>query len=232
MQEETFDYWRADSNRDGTANNLYLRLRTSRKKVWVVRWLKDGALTNRRFGEWPAMLLKTAWRHSENLLAGAGGKDSLKTVADDFYKWRIAPRYRRPKQVRQYLDRIDAALISRPIHERQRIELTRFLAKYSEERAPIAANRMLSILKQVFHFALKRGDISETPIAIVTRDNDWRAEVARAHVLTDHELRRIWNAESQSQPLLRFLLRTAQRIREAQRATRQQINGDRWTIPR
>ncbi len=56
-------------------------------------------------------------------------------------------------------------------------------------------------------------------------------ETARERVLTDDEIRRLWHAESQHAPLLRFLLLTGQRIGEAQRATWAHVRGDRWHIP-
>ena len=36
LRPRVADYWRADSNADGTSNNLYLRVRKSGSKVWHV----------------------------------------------------------------------------------------------------------------------------------------------------------------------------------------------------
>lgn len=97
-------------------------------------------------------------------------------------------------------------------------------------RSP-GANRLLSILKTALRFARDAGYIEASPIDGLSADLVGGREQARDRVLTDAEIQRLWHAQSQHLPLLRFLLLTGQRIGEAQRATWTHIEGDRWIIP-
>lgn len=226
------DYWKADSDGTGKANNLYLRVRSSGAKTWHVRRLKDGVLLNKRIGKWPEMSLKAARQMTLSVLTGTVTDDSsLKAVADEFYSHRIATRYKRPKHVRQYLDRISPTLLAKPIHEIDRLSVSRFLQAYAKERGPVGANRLLAIMQQLFKYAHKTGYVPDNVIAPLSRNEVGGAETARARVLTDDELRQLWRDESDHVPLVRFLLLTAQRIGEAQSATWPHIRGDRWIIP-
>jgi hypothetical protein len=84
LKPRASNYWRADSNADGAAHNLYLRVRASGSKVCHVRRMKDGALLNRRLGEWPGTMWKAAQQMASNVLPGAiEGDASLKSVADE-----------------------------------------------------------------------------------------------------------------------------------------------------
>jgi integrase len=232
LKPTTRDYWRADSESDGTVNNLYLRVRVNGAKVWHVRRMKDGSLLNRRLGSWPAMSLKSARQTARNVLSGAiEGDASLKSVADEWYSRRIEHDYKRPKQIRQYLDRISPALLVQPIHTIERLTVARFLQRYAEDRGPVGANRLLAILKQLFGYAAKVGYLPENILAPLTRDEVGGQEPARARVLTDDEIRTLWTAKSGNVPLLKFLLLTAQRIGEAQLAEWKDIDGDVWRIP-
>jgi len=232
LRPRTSDYWRADSNADGTANNLYLRIRASGSKVWHVRRLKDGAFLNVRIGKYPDLGLKEARTRAQDVIEGAvDGETSLKSVCDEWFRQRIEKRYKRPKQIRQYIDRIPAGLLTRPIHDLERIELSRALQNYAKSRGPVGANRLLAILKQVFAYAHKVGYVPDNVLAPLTRDEVGGAELARERVLTDEEIHKLWHADAAHVPLMRFLLLTAQRIGEAQLAEWSAIEGARWNIP-
>ena len=232
LRPRASDYWRADSNADGTPNNLYLRVRASGSKIWHVRRLKDGVLLNVKVGQYPDLGLKEARARAQDVIEGAvDGEATLKAVSAEWYGKRIEGRYKRPKQIRQYLDRIPAALLVRPIHDVERIAVARMLQQYARDRGPVAANRLLAILKQVFAYAHKVGYVPENVLAPLTRDEVGGAEPARERVLTDEEIRKLWHADAAHVPLLRFLLLTAQRIGEAQLAEWSHVEGARWNIP-
>ena len=232
LRPRASDYWRADSNADGTTNNLYLRVRASGSKVWHVRRRKDGVLLNVRIGKWPDTGLKEARTKARDVIEGAvDGDTTLKAVGDEWFRQRIEKRYRRPKAIRQYLDRIPAGLLTRPVHEIERIDVARALQHYAKSRGPVGANRLLAILKQVFGYAHKVGYVPDNVLAVLTRDEVGGEEKPRERVLTDEEIRKLWHVDAQHGPLLRFLLLTAQRIGEAQLAEWPHVDGARWTIP-
>jgi len=61
--------------------------------------------------------------------------------------------------------------------------------QYTAPGGPIAANRVLSAVRAMFNFALRRGIIDWTPCAVVERPGE---ETPRARTLTAEELRAIW----------------------------------------
>lgn len=226
------DYWKADSDAKGRANNLYLRVRPNGAKTWHVRRLKDGVLLNKRIGSWPEMSLKAARQAKDNILSGSiTDASTLKAVGDEWYGQRIELRYKRPKQVRQYLDRISPALLTTPIRDVDRLSVTRFLQQYAKERGPVGANRLLAIMQQLFRYAHKAGYVAEDNIAPLSREEVGGEEKARDRVLSDAEIRALWHTDASHTPLLRFLLLTGQRIGEAQGAQWGDVKGDRWIIP-
>jgi integrase len=226
------DYWRSDSNSDGTTNNLYLRVRSTGAKTWHVRRMKDGVLLNKKIGKWPDLGLKAARTRAQDFINGViDGEATLKAVTDEWFTQKIESRYKRPAHVRQYLDRLPAGLLARPIHEIDRLEVARALQHYARTRGPVSANRLLAILKQCFGYAHKVGYVPDNALAPLTRDEVGGEEKPVERVLTDDEIRALWNTDTQHTALLRFLLLTGQRIGEAQLAEWSHIHGDRWSIP-
>jgi len=194
--------------------------------------MKDGVLLNVRIGKYPDTGLKEARTKAQDVIDGVvDGDASLKAVCDEWFVQRIERRYKRPKAIRQYLDRIPAGLLTRPVHDIERIDVSRALQHYAKSRGPVGGNRLLAVMKQVFAYAHKVGYVPDNVLAPLTRDEVGGDEKARERVLTDDEIRKLWRSESQNTPLLRFLLLTAQRIGEAQMAEWRHVDGERWTIP-
>jgi len=143
----------------------------------------------------------------------------------------VRKTYRRPREVRGYIERLDPALKVTKLRNLERVEVRHALRRYAEERGPVAANRALSILKTALRFAVDAGYLEISPVDRLSNELVGGAETSRDRVLTDEELRRLWQASSTHTPLLRFLLLTGQRIGEAQRATWSHVLGDRWQHP-
>jgi integrase len=90
----------------------------------------------------------------------------------------------------------------------------------------------LSILKTALRFAVDAGYLDISPVDRLPSELVGGVESSRDRVLTDEELRRLWQARSAHMPLLRFLILTGQRIGEAQRARSSHVHDDRWHIPK
>ncbi len=181
---------------------------------------------------WPALGLAQA-----RLKAGAlAGKDvstlTLGALLDTWHTDIVRKTYRRPREVRGYIERLDPALKVTKLRNLERVEVRHALRRYAEERGPVAANRALSILKTALRFAVDAGYLEISPVDRLSNELVGGAETSRDRVLTDEELRRLWQASSTHTPLLRFLLLTGQRIGEAQRATWSHLLGGRWHIPK
>jgi integrase len=120
----------------------------------------------------------------------------------------------------------------RPIEAINRSDIVRLLDRIEDERGPVMASRTLSIINRVMNFHASRSDDFRSPIV---KGMARGSEQARSRTLSDDELRAIWNATADYPvfgPLLRFILLTATRRREAGQMRWAELNGDRtWIIP-
>ena len=98
---------------------------------------------------------------------------------------------------------------------------------------PIEANRTLAAVRKLFNWALSRDIIAVSPCAGVKPPS---AETARDRVLTDDELRLVWQAAEQMGypfgPLVQMLVLTGQRRDEVRKMTWDEIDLERrlWKL--
>ena len=223
------DQWISDGSRSG----LYLRMRSTGSKSWVLR-RQSGNITLGPFRETPdsrGLTLQEARQRAGSLSGKVVHNNTLGDVLNEWFAERVEKRHRRPHHVEGYIRRLDPALKATKLREIERLPVRQSLRRYAEKHGPVAANRLLSVLKTAMKWACDAGYIESSPISGLSTELIGGEEEARARVLTDAEIRRLWRAESQHAPLLRFLLLTGQRIGETQRATWSHIHGDRWVIP-
>jgi integrase len=224
------DRWISDSN------GLYLRMRATGGRSWVLRRRKElgGNLT---LGVWDPdnrdrhMSLAAARLKAAGYTGKVVNNLTLGELLEEWQSDVVAKQYRRPDHVTGYVTRLDAGLKAVKVRNLERVVVRQALKRYGEERGPVAARRLLSILKTALRFARDAGYIDASPIEGLSPDLVGGPESSRERVLTDAEIRALWHAESQHAPLLRFLLVTGQRIGEAQRADWSHVRGDRWIIP-
>ena len=100
----------------------------------------------------------------------------------------------------------------RKLQEITRADVRAMLARID---APIAANRVHSITRRLFNWAVENDLIVSSPVAGLKAPN---AETSRDRILTDDELRRVWQAAEGLGPLngavVRLLILTGQRRNE------------------
>jgi integrase len=104
-------------------------------------------------------------------------------------------------------------------------------------RAPIVANRVQGALSRLFNFAAERGVIDDSPCTRIKKV----AEKGRNRVLTDDEIRLLWEALDLentkidiyriSKLALKMILLTGQRPGEVCGMTWAEIDNDFWLIP-
>jgi len=98
---------------------------------------------------------------------------------------------------------------------------------------PISANRTLAAIRALFNFALRRGIIDSTPVALVERPGQ---ETSRDRTLNAEETRAIWQAAdglgSPFGPFFRLALLTGQRRNEIaqMRWADLDLNAGTWTL--
>ena len=220
------DQWICDGN------GLYLRVRKTGGKSWVIRRKRQGHTRIITLGKYPKLRLKAARLKAAELGSeNTWSKLTLGALLDEWFEDQISPRYKRPRQIRLYLNRVSPELKGMKIRDITRADTRIFLKQYSNERGPVGANRLLAILKQAFKYAVEAGYIAASPIAGLSRRLVGGEEKPRDRVLTDDEIRLLWCTNAQHTSLLRFLLLTGQRIGETQLATWEDIDGERWLIP-
>ncbi|MGE0118690.1 MAG: tyrosine-type recombinase/integrase [Dongiaceae bacterium] len=97
---------------------------------------------------------------------------------------------------------------------------------------PIAANRLLALISAIFNWALDEDIITASPAVRVRRPG---TETERERVLSDAELRDVWEAAGQLGypygPIYRLAAVTGQRIGEVAGLRRSEIAGNVWSLP-
>ncbi len=237
------------SSRDrwvGDGSGLWLRVRSSGSKVFVLRKAHNGrmrVITLGDYGDRPGetslaeararaaaeAVLTRARRRGEAPPANTAS-GTVAELAIEFYDQRIAPTYRRTENAKVYRDRLIAELGATKLRAVTHAQLAGVVKAYARA-APVAANRFLAFTKQVFRFAVASGYLDQTPAALLDRTVAGGEERSRERVLSDEEIRLLWSAPSEHAPVLRFALLSLARIGEAQRATWPRVKGARWEIP-
>ena len=123
---------------------------------------------------------------------------------------------------------------ARPINDIGRSEIVRLLDKIEDASGPVMADRTLAYLRKVLNWHATRSDTFRSPI-VRGMARTKPAERARDRILSDDEIRRLWQA-TKAHPgpfssLIQFLLLSACRRGEALFMTRKELNGRDWLIP-
>jgi integrase len=122
----------------------------------------------------------------------------------------------------------------RPLADIRRSDIIRLLDKIEEDRGPVMADRTLAIIRKIMNWHATRSDDFRSPIVRGMARTKIK-ERARERMLTDDELRLVWQAAEAAAapfgPFVQFLLLTAARRSEAARMTWDEISGTDWTLP-
>lgn len=219
----------------GCGDGLYLRVRTSGSKVFILRKKEAGKTSITTLGHYGTepgrVTLADARRQALSPPVHAPARSAtVKDICDEYFDRHISKAYRRPHHVRGYLDKIIERLGARKLGELTRSEIAEFLKDYSA-RGKVAANRALAIFRQALGYGVEIGWIDRNPAEGLTRRVAGGDEKPRARTLTDDEIRALWTIPAPHGPLFRFLLLSAQRIGETQLASPDELRGDLWGIP-
>lgn len=127
--------------------------------------------------------------------------------------------------------RVDlASWADRPIAEIDKTEIKRLLGE-KRRTAPIAANRLLALIKRIMRWAAIEDIIPANPAA----DIEGTEETERDRVLTLAEMGWVWRAAKALGhpygPLIKILILTGQRRSEVAGMTRAEVDGASWRLP-
>ena len=229
----------------------------SSTKSFALRFRQDGILKRVRLNaptlaqarsEWQAQrdLLKTGEDPSEKIRSARVDKQlkrhsarietTIEKLIEDFIKNYAKPNKKSWKSDEQKL-KADilpkwGRLKAKDIKRGDVKDLLKDVAK----RAPVGANRLLAVVRKMFNWAVDEGILEYSPCARMTRQ---APEKSRDRVLSDDEIRTLWNGLAKidlsvaSQLALKLQLVTAVRIGEATGATRKEFDLKRkeWLIP-
>ena len=191
---------------DAIVPGLAFRITDGDAKSWSVRTRINGRQFRVTLGPYPRIGLAEAREKARDLLELADkGKDpriesqrqrdaearrqadTFAAVAEQFIerhaaqkRWREFKRILRRDVIPQWRHR--------PLSEIGRRDVKDLLEAIAD-RAPIQANRTLTVVRKLFNWALDRGIIEHTPIARLGRPTE---EKRRERVLSDDELRAFW----------------------------------------
>jgi integrase len=221
-----------------------LRIREGGSRTWVYQY-KIGPQHRRvTLGKYPALLPAQARKTAAKLHAEVRlGNDPAAIKAEKQAKaaetfGAILKTYlaRRRGQIRdsslgeieRHLERNLAPLHGVPLDKLDRRTIAAQLARLTDEAGPIQANRTRASLSKFLNWCLAEG-LTETNATVGTNKN---AEKSRDRVLSDQEIKKIWNAlpDGDYGDIVRLLILTAQRAGEIAGLRWSEINLDRNII--
>jgi integrase len=164
----------------------------------------------------------------------AAAADTLEKVAAEFFK-RDGAKIRSARDWQRDLVRqVFPPLGQRPIADIRRKDIIRLLDDIEDSAGSAQADTVLAIVRRIMNWHAVRDDSFRSPIVRGMRRLK-PSEHARARILTDDEIRRIWQAaDAMPGPFghyVKFLLLTAARRNEAAHLRWQEIVGTEWTLP-
>ena len=163
---------------------------------------------------------------------------TIEVLAEDYLRRHAIPR-KKASSVREDRRIISTYLIpawgSRPYHTIKKADVAELLDSIAIERgAPVMANRVRALVSTIFNFSIKKGllpDEFPNPCGYI----DQNKEQSRDRVLTDAEIRTLWealeNKAEQTATIYRLILSTCQRGGEVKRMRWDHLKDGIWTIP-
>jgi integrase len=223
---------------DAFMRGLYLVIQPSGSKSWAVRYRYGGRSRKHTIGAYPVFDLKAARDGASKLLrAVSEGRDpeqrrsgSVEDTVAQFLA-RHCKDYR-PRSLKE-AERLLRLNILDNWHGRRIDEITRadVRAMLGRIKAPVTANRVHSIARKLFNWAVENDIIASSPIAGVRPPSQ---ETSRDRVLTDEELRTVWRAapEGPFGAILKLAILTGQRRSEVSGIEWAEIDSSTWTLPK
>jgi integrase len=211
-----------------------LRVRASGVHTWMIQYAIARRTRRVVLGQLSALDAGRARALAQTMLAKvrlghdpAGEKDQAKAAAADtfgallprFLKYQSARlRPRSYVETERYLTVNAKPLHGSPIEAVSRRTIAARLAKIEEDSGAVTRNRVRSALSAYFTWLAREGYLDANPVAFTTQAE----EKARSRVLSDAELRIIWQAleDDQFGAIIKILMLTGMR--------RDEVGGLRW----
>jgi integrase len=211
---------------DGLLPGLYLIVQPSGARSWAVRYRHNGRPRKHTLGSYPGIDLKSARALGTKVLrAAAEGRDPTgerqdqraNTVAQVVAQFlaKYGQRRYRPRTFAEAQRLLKQNVVAHwgrlPIASVTRKQLRDMLDQLVANDTPMLANRVHSVARKLFGWAVEQEIIEVSPFAGLKAPAE---EKSRDRILSDQELRAVWQAGGQMGAygvLVRLLILTGQR---------------------
>ena len=210
--------------------SLYLNLRRSGRKTFLVRRRVGGQWQVKTVGDFPAVTLQSA----RAAAAQPTTVEERRTFAE------VAAIFRDDVLILRYKDPTEAiAALVRDMPNLQKVRLDRLTRRdwtaeivRKAKTSPGAVQRTLAVNKQFSKWMAVRGFTEHDILGPVTANSlGLKGYTPREIVLTDPEIRHVLTSEGGHWAVLQFALRTGCRIREALGIHDDRIEDGVWHLP-
>jgi Arm DNA-binding domain/Phage integrase family len=245
--ETRTDFW------DDVLRGLVLRVSETGVKSWTLVYTRqsDGSKQRLTIGKHPVMTLEAARRKAMGLLAGIGeGKDpsqdrralrasmTVRDLGALFIEKYAKPNKRTWKEDERILEReVYPAIGGVKASQVKRRDVLDIVQAKADAGFVAQSRQVLATVRKMFGWAVDEDYLESSPAAGIKPRGK---AVQRERVLSDAELRRVWNAlqlaslAPQTADIVRLLILTGQRSGEVCGMARGEIDLDAatWTIPK
>ncbi len=232
---------------DETLPGFGLRIRAGGKRTWIAQYRLGSKQRRLTLGTVETLDPDKARQRAKSALSKAHlGTDPQVEKAEaraqaaitfssvvDRYLRRYANRLKANtfRDTERYLKQHWGMLARLPIQKVTRADVAAALAKIAEESGGVAANRARTALGSLYAWAIAEGLADASPVVGTRKAVD---EVARDRVLTDAELKLVWEhaGEGDFGDIIRLLILTGQRREEVAAMTWAELDldGATWRI--
>lgn len=236
---------------DDLCTGLYLTVQPTGRKGWQVRYRHSGKHRRMTLGAYPVLSLAQARQRAREVMAAtAEGRDPAEEVREAkapkpeqdrdtvralaaLYDKRHLSKLRSGKLVRRELDRhVVAVWGARNVQDITKRDILDLLDGIADTGREVTANRVRAYLSGFLNWCVGRDIL---PLSPMTGVKAVAKEVSRDRVLSDDEIRWLWQAADRVGypwgPVAKVLLLTGQRVGEVAAMTRDELDGDTWHLP-
>jgi len=233
---------------------LGLRVSPTGRKTFIYMYRHNGKQTMLTIGKYPLFSLSRARLEAANLKEKVGrGIDpavenkakkiahnsapTVQELAEEYITRWAKPRKKSCADDERYLKKeVIPFLGDQKAKDIKRRDIVLLLDKIVDRGSPVSANRVLSVIRKVFNFAVSRNILDSSPLVLMEKPTE---EKPRDRVLTEQEVKVFWNALDDAamgariKLALRFLLVVGQRRGEVSTAMWSQFDLKKgwWSLP-
>jgi integrase len=241
---------------DASTAGLALRVSAGGRKAWsfVFTSPRDGRRARVSLGAYPGMSLATARGRAlqcrgflgeqpprdprDVISAEIQGAQTVQGLIDNYVAKHVRPTRRSaPETERRFLKNVSPIIGAVRVGELHRRDINRVIDPILDRKSPIEATRTFEDLRAMLRWAARRGDLDRSPMEGMAKP---AKSEARVRVLSDEEIRTLWNglpvslARSKScQRILKLCLILLQRVGEisGMALAELELKKAQWIIP-